>query len=130
MADWRIRPLPEEMLLYARSDTHFLLNIYDHLRNDLLEKSKDEINPSRAMGEVLALSANTALNLYSSEEYNSQSGLGRMGWKNQQRKWLSSRERETEPGIVFQRLHAWRDRVAREEDESPLYVVLISIGPI
>ncbi|GAA6062191.1 hypothetical protein JCM10212_006472, partial [Sporobolomyces blumeae] len=32
LADWRIRPLPKEMLHYARSDTHFLLNIYDHLR--------------------------------------------------------------------------------------------------
>ncbi|KAG0006872.1 exosome nuclease subunit, partial [Modicella reniformis] len=29
LADWRIRPLPKEMLLYARADTHFLLYIYD-----------------------------------------------------------------------------------------------------
>ncbi|KAG8927434.1 exosome nuclease subunit [Tulasnella sp. 408] len=27
LADWRIRPLPEEMLFYARSDTHFLLYV-------------------------------------------------------------------------------------------------------
>ncbi|CAE6445144.1 unnamed protein product [Rhizoctonia solani] len=39
LADWRIRPLPEEMLHYARADTHFLLHIYDQLRNALLEHS-------------------------------------------------------------------------------------------
>ena len=32
LADWRIRPLPEEMLQYAREDTHYLLYIYDRLR--------------------------------------------------------------------------------------------------
>ncbi|KAF8606994.1 hypothetical protein BDV93DRAFT_542586 [Ceratobasidium sp. AG-I] len=39
LADWRIRPLPEEMLHYARADTHFLLHIYDQLQNALLEHS-------------------------------------------------------------------------------------------
>jgi exosome complex exonuclease RRP6 len=33
MADWRVRPLSNEMMMYARSDTHFLLYIYDRLRN-------------------------------------------------------------------------------------------------
>ena len=32
LADWRIRPLPQEMLLYARMDTHYLLYMYDHLK--------------------------------------------------------------------------------------------------
>lgn len=30
--DWRQRPIPGEMLLYARQDTHYLLYIYDRLR--------------------------------------------------------------------------------------------------
>jgi len=34
LADWRIRPLPEEMLLYARMDTHYLLYMYDLLKVD------------------------------------------------------------------------------------------------
>lgn len=29
LADWRIRPLPAELLKYAREDTHYLLYIYD-----------------------------------------------------------------------------------------------------
>lgn len=33
-----VRPLPDEMLEYARSDTHFLLFIYDNLRNALVDR--------------------------------------------------------------------------------------------
>lgn len=32
-----LRPLPDEYLHYAREDTHYLLYIYDLLRNRLLE---------------------------------------------------------------------------------------------
>lgn len=32
LADWRVRPLPEELLVYARMDTHYLLFIYDSLK--------------------------------------------------------------------------------------------------
>jgi ribonuclease D len=39
LADWRIRPLPSEMIKYAREDTHYLLYIYDILRKKLIEKS-------------------------------------------------------------------------------------------
>lgn len=35
LADWRIRPIPDEMLLYAKMDTHYLLYCYDVLRNKL-----------------------------------------------------------------------------------------------
>jgi len=35
LSDWRQRPLPEEMLQYARCDTHYLLTTYDCIRRDL-----------------------------------------------------------------------------------------------
>ena len=38
LADWRIRPLTEEMMKYAREDTHYLLYIYDCLRKELVER--------------------------------------------------------------------------------------------
>ncbi|CAF3936393.1 unnamed protein product, partial [Didymodactylos carnosus] len=37
LADWRIRPLPPDYVRYARADTHYLLYIYDILRNQLLD---------------------------------------------------------------------------------------------
>ncbi|KAH0982902.1 hypothetical protein GBA52_010079 [Prunus armeniaca] len=30
--DWRLRPLPEEMVRYAREDTHYMLHMYDLMR--------------------------------------------------------------------------------------------------
>lgn len=32
LADWRVRPLSEELMLYARTDTHYLLYVYDRLK--------------------------------------------------------------------------------------------------
>eukprot|EP00826_Nyctotherus_ovalis_P011872 TRINITY_DN13094_c0_g2_i4.p1 TRINITY_DN13094_c0_g2~~TRINITY_DN13094_c0_g2_i4.p1 ORF type:complete len:519 (+),score=119.86 TRINITY_DN13094_c0_g2_i4:629-2185(+) len=40
LADWRVRPLPEEMIHYAREDTHYLLYIYDTLRRRLISMAK------------------------------------------------------------------------------------------
>merc|ERR1712066_284989 len=38
-SDWRERPLPDEMLQYARCDTHYLLYCYDCVRNALLAQN-------------------------------------------------------------------------------------------
>ena len=40
LSDWRQRPIPEEMLKYAREDTYYLLYMYDELRKQLLERSR------------------------------------------------------------------------------------------
>lgn len=42
LADWRIRPLTPEMEKYARRDTHFLLFIYDRLRQDIIKEALDQ----------------------------------------------------------------------------------------
>ncbi|KAF9616938.1 hypothetical protein IFM89_033008 [Coptis chinensis] len=38
-ADWRLRPLPDDMLKYAREDTHYLLYMYDLMRRRLFSAS-------------------------------------------------------------------------------------------
>lgn len=134
-ADWRIRPLPDGMLYYARSDTHFLLFIYDNLRNALLHKSSRPSspancgtivldsarpNPQEAMREVLGKSADTALKMYERDSYDIVTGRGSGGWLAAGKKWLPKGEIEQESGWVWRHLHDWRDRVAREMDESPL----------
>jgi exosome complex exonuclease RRP6 len=133
MADWRIRPLTKEMKLYAQADTHFILSIYDNLRNALLEKSRAPspdpehagspapsaaTNPQRAMREVLRLSGETALRMWSPEPY-TENGSGSSGWKTGITKsFLGKVAADSEVGIMYKRIHMWRDRVAREEDES------------
>ncbi|WWD18046.1 hypothetical protein CI109_102493 [Kwoniella shandongensis] len=137
-ADWRIRPLGEEMLHYARSDTHFLLFIYDSLRNGLLEQSSRppspdpegntvietaRRNPQAAMREVLYRSADTALKLYEREVYDEETGRGPGGWAAAGRKWLPKGAIDEEAGWIWRKLHTWRDRLARELDESPYYLM-------
>ncbi|KAL1985139.1 hypothetical protein VTN96DRAFT_8268 [Rasamsonia emersonii] len=112
MADWRIRPLPEEMFNYARSDTHYLLYIYDHLRNQLLERSTPESN---LVDYVLEQSKNEALQRYERPVYDAATGQGPGGWYDCLTK--SSVPLSKEQFAVFKAVHQWRDEVAREEDE-------------
>ncbi|KAJ7350170.1 Exosome component 10 [Desmophyllum pertusum] len=44
LADWRIRPLPSEMVRYAREDTHYLLYICDRLHNELIKSGNANSN--------------------------------------------------------------------------------------
>lgn len=119
LADWRIRPLPQEMLEYARSDTHFLLYIYDCLRNELLEKSTSE--DGNLVKICLQRSNEVALQKYEKEVYDAENGLGPGGWKNMLTKWKYAMN--PQQLAVFKALHSWRDHTAREEDESWRYVL-------
>jgi exosome complex exonuclease RRP6 len=127
------------MIDYARSDTHYLLFIYDHLRNALLEMSSRPStpqpdptgnvpilearelrkNPQAALRKTLELSAETALKLYEREEYQ-ESGKGSGGWKILLRKSLPKDSEHTIEAAVLVALHKWRDDIARKLDESPL----------
>jgi exosome complex exonuclease RRP6 len=111
-ADWRARPLPDEMMLYARSDTHYLLNIYDNLRNMLIESST---SAQDHLEYVLNESKKEALQRYERPLYDSETGLGSMGWYNAlMRRNLKF---DKEQLAVFRTLHLWRDTKAREKDE-------------
>ncbi|ODO11792.1 hypothetical protein I350_00576 [Cryptococcus amylolentus CBS 6273] len=138
-ADWRIRPLPEDMLHYARSDTHYLLFVYDNLRNALIEKSsrppspvagEESVtlasarpNPQEAIRKVLERSADTALRLYERDTYDVEAGKGTGGWLSAGKKWLPKGGLDEEVGWVWRRMHDWRDGMARELDESPFYIM-------
>jgi exosome complex exonuclease RRP6 len=122
LADWRIRPLPTEMLDYARSDTHYLLYIYDQIRRDLTTQSQ-KINVPNLITRVLDLSRQFAMMTYTRERYDYEEGSGVDGWRklllNNKGPHLYSKLQLT----VFKRLHQWRDGVARQEDESTGYVI-------
>ncbi|PBK67308.1 hypothetical protein ARMSODRAFT_1086260 [Armillaria solidipes] len=127
LADWRIRPLPEEMLKYARSDTHFLLFIYDNLRNALLDRGESQARSQALEGgpssfpvsndsllrEVLARSQETSLKVYEKELYDAAEGTGSTGWDSLARKWNKGALLASAPNVG----------VAREEDESTRYLL-------
>jgi exosome complex exonuclease RRP6 len=102
------------MLEYARSDTHFLLYIYDELRNTLLDRAKGNDDLIRT---VLEKSEETALRTYHKEGYDFDTGLGKNGWFNVLQKWNSNLSEMQ--SAVFKAVHKWRDATAREDDESP-----------
>ncbi|KAK2808339.1 hypothetical protein FQN50_004724 [Emmonsiellopsis sp. PD_5] len=118
MADWRLRPLLPGMFDYARSDTHYLLYIYDHLRNELLEHS----TPNESLVDyVLEKSKEEALQQYERPVYNEATGEGPGGWYDvlARNSSLFSREQFA----VFRAVHQWRDKTARSEDEGVQYVL-------
>lgn len=78
LADWRLRPLTEDMINYARADTHYLLYIYDCMRNELIEKS-DHVTLNR-LKVTLERSAQVSLKFYETFSYN-KSGEGPGGYK-------------------------------------------------
>ncbi|KAI1811606.1 ribonuclease H-like domain-containing protein [Poronia punctata] len=118
LADWRIRPLPEEMFYYARSDTHYLLYIYDQLRNELLSSSPG----TKLMEQVLSKSKETSLRRYETIVYDAKTGEGPFGWFNLLVR-QSIGKLSKEQFSVFRAIHQWRDQLARKEDESPLFVM-------
>ncbi|KAJ9666455.1 exosome nuclease subunit [Coniosporium apollinis] len=121
MADWRLRPLPKELFEYARADTHFLLYIYDNMRNELIEKSNFSNPDSDRIGHVLRKSKETALQTYEHPFYDAVKGLGPMGWYKMFNKTPAMFSKEQ--FSVFRAVHRWRDTVARQEDESIHYVL-------
>ena len=119
LADWRIRPIPSEMLMYAQNDTHYLLYIYDRMRNELIKNS----NPStlNLIHACLERSALTSLKKYDKEIYNMETGEGTNGWANTLKKCREPMNEES--FAVYKAIHGWRDHIARQEDESIRYVL-------
>ncbi|NXO04235.1 EXOSX protein, partial [Rhinopomastus cyanomelas] len=112
LADWRIRPLPEEMIRYARDDTHYLLYIYDKVREALWERGNEQ--PTQ-LQIVWQRSKDICLKKYMKPLFTDESYLELY---RKQKKHLN-----TQQLAAFRLLFAWRDRMARQEDESTGYVL-------
>lgn len=119
LADWRIRPLRPAMAAYARADTHFLLNIYDQLRNKLIENSR--------LSEVLNESRNVAVRRFEYSKFRPKVPSSTIftpiekvnHWRSLMFQYNVSPERE----LLLKELYEWRDMMARKDDESPRYIM-------
>lgn len=71
--------------------------------------------------------------MYEREYYDMEGGSGPGGWDTMAKKWNKIALMADGPGgvqrEVYRAVHAWRDRTAREEDESPRYVSSLSPRP-
>ena len=108
------------MFFYARADTHFLLYIYDHMRNELIDKTNPEIPEENRIELVLQKSKETSLLRYERTIYNAESGRGPGGWYSLLVKTPALLSNEQ--FAVFRAVHEWRDQIARADDDSPSFV--------
>nr|XP_027228360.1 exosome component 10-like [Penaeus vannamei] len=111
-ADWRIRPLPEDFMEYARQDSHYLLYVYDLMRNELIERGNQLNNLITA---VYSRSVDICLKRYEKPFIGPESHMELYR--------RSRRTFDTKQMYALRELYLWRDNVAREQDESPDYVL-------
>lgn len=110
------------MLYYARSDTHYLLYIYDNVRNELVNAS-DRTDPEKNyINQALERSRELSLSRHENPGYNETTGEGPRGWYNYVFKH-SHLALNGEQFAIFKELWKWRDETARKEDESPNFVL-------
>lgn len=114
-ADWRLRPLPEEMIRYAREDTHYLLYVYDSMRINLFSLPKMPESSDTPLAEVYKRSYDVCTQLYEKELLTENSYLHIYG--------LQGADFNAQQLAIVSGLCEWRDIVARAEDESTGYVL-------
>ncbi|GJM93740.1 hypothetical protein PR202_ga10325 [Eleusine coracana subsp. coracana] len=106
---------------YAREDTHYLLYIYDLMRQKLQKESTSE---NDLLLEVHKHSNEICLQFYEKEVLTDKSYLHIYG--------LQEHELNAKQLAVVAALHNWRDGIARQEDESTGYILpnkaLLEIG--
>lgn len=112
LADWRLRPLPDAMSHYARADTHFLLNIFDHLRNSLIDEKEDKLQ------QVLFASRKVALRKFEYIKFSEEQGKA-----DETSTIMSNYHLPIHLEKRLRLLVGWRDKTARLMDESTRYIM-------
>ncbi|KAJ8666846.1 hypothetical protein QAD02_008508 [Eretmocerus hayati] len=112
LADWRIRPLPEELMKYARDDTHYLLYLHDILRNALIDMAHGKIN---ILKSVYTQSTDVCKKTYIKPLWTEDSYL--VLYRKSQKMFNNKQL------YALKELHKWRDETARLEDDSTNYVL-------
>uniref|UniRef100_A0A2S2QFR5 Exosome complex component 10 homolog n=1 Tax=Sipha flava TaxID=143950 RepID=A0A2S2QFR5_9HEMI len=110
--DWRTRPLSPEAIYYARSDTHYLLYVYDMMKKDLLAMSTKQCNYIELVFQrsVELCKLRYEVNILHDQSHMSMYKRSKKMFDIQQMYALKS-------------IFAWRDKLARELDESPGYIL-------
>lgn len=128
------------MLQYARSDTHYLLSIYDHLRRALHGKGRADADSPTPLEEVYQRSISVSSIIFSLPPFDHETGHFDSGFLLPLAKHGVLKAYATALAIptlplktgwgpsearfeVLREVMRWRERVARDEDESGRYVL-------
>jgi exosome complex exonuclease RRP6 len=107
-ADWRIRPLPEEYLKYARGDTHHLYRVWDVMKKSIF----NAINSYSQIDKMLESSKILSQRIYSYPHYQMDTDL----------KELRPRPEGTDL-TLFTNLWDYRTQLAQQQDVSPAAIM-------
>lgn len=148
LSDWRQRPLGEDLLQYARCDTMYLLYIFDRMRRDLWNagssSSSDANHPRSEISEsgstdcieaVLSGSKRLCLNVYTKPAFDPEGFKALVALDSKLIRSTNGTSELTEVQTrVISALWDWRDREARDKDESIMFILsnaeLIRLGMI
>lgn len=131
LSDWRLRPLDDHMMQYARQDTHYLLYIFDRLCQELLAQgelpeglasstsNQVEDKPQDSLAYVFDRSKQLCMCLYEKDLFSDDSYL-------QEYQKISAKLHAPQLSVLAE-LFAWRDKTARLLDESKGYVMSRSL---
>ncbi|GMG24531.1 unnamed protein product [Ambrosiozyma monospora] len=142
LADWRVRPLGLELVNYAKADTHFLIEVFTKLQNELLKKGPDSLTrvlydsrkvsnrrfeystfkPLTQTNEVVSTMASVPLE--KPGEPNTSVSLSFN--YNRDQPWthlIFSSNLPLAKRPILELLFRWRDTQARSSDESVRYVM-------
>lgn len=124
-ADWRVRPLQSYMLLYASSNTHSLLFLWDTLRVRLNQMQGGHVAGKARPGPGLELygkivhASNTLCLTQMYVPPTVESQLKAFITTNARLVQSYSKERQ----VALSKLFRLRDKIARQEDENPARVI-------
>ncbi|BES99844.1 PMC2NT (NUC016) domain [Nesidiocoris tenuis] len=110
--DWRIRPLPPKAMQYAREDTHYLMYIFKMMANELIEQG---MNKPQKLAGVFMNSCLTCQKVFTKPRWDEDS---HMSLYRRMKRHFDNRQL-----YALKEVYKWRDTIAREEDESPGYVL-------
>ena len=141
LSDWRQRPLPQDMLHYARDDTHYLLYLYDILRREVYRELGTE-----GLISVLDSSRRSCMQRYEKEPFFPRGYVKLVQQASARRGVLPNNDKSRlhgstnsqkdaltmEQDLALAALWDWRDALARQLDESVAYIAsnaeLLRIG--
>jgi ribonuclease D len=104
-SDWSIRPLPDDQLLYAQMDTHYLADLRDRLLTELRSKGREE-EAYETFAELAKLPA--AKQRFDPE------GYWRIG---------AARDLSRNQMAIVRELYLLRDEIARKMNQPPFRVL-------
>jgi len=122
LADWRIRPLGDDLMKYAREDTHYLLFIYDNLRNEL---TRHQLQHQQRIDDVDACNKASLLAVYEKSKQLCRKVFKKPVFNSQAFMNLCSSNSHLSVNQMkaLASLYEWRDKWARQADESCEYVL-------